>query len=210
MALNLPLMVIGLATVLVSGWSFYNGKRFAGRERRRAPGRVMGDALALHFGVQPADLSRWQRSRRLLVRHDIRGLVTGVETEFGVDKVDRRPADHADPLPWIEGLVVAWETAEEPSVHDTPRPPEVKAKPAVKPESAAKPESAKKPAPAAKGQPARKSAMSPVSGFDPAMLADLGLFDDEPTGSGVDPQQQPDEAAPETEAFDHSGRVYYF
>lgn len=117
MAMNLPLLVMGTATALVSGWSFYNAWRFAGRERRRPSGRVLGEALAVHFCVDPIDLAHWQGSRRLVVKHDTRGLVTSVETARGVDRVVRRPVDHADPLPYIEGLVVERE-----SPGDGPRP----------------------------------------------------------------------------------------
>lgn len=264
MALNLPLMVIGLASLVVSAWSFYNGKRFAGRERRRPPGRIMGDALALHFGVQPADLTRWQRARRLRVRHDARGLVVGVETEFGVDKVDRRPADHADPLPWIEGLVVAREDADAVPAPTTPRhspvimPPsaamlagefettaefveptlvEVAApredsrrtpiwdwEPVSDSENALVSEPASFEAPdvpvGSSPEPAPKPSPAQVSGFDPSMLADLGLFtaDDDEAASQrpmpsfetvIEPESQC-ESEPGAGGFEHGGRQFYF
>jgi len=226
MALNLPLMVIGLATIVVSAWSFYNGKRFAGRERRRAPGRLMGNALALHFGVQPADLTRWQRARRLRVHHDTRGLVVGVETEFGVDKVDRRPADHADPLPWIEGLVVAREEIEAPPVRDLPRHSPVAMPPVsvlLEGEFAVSPpttpdEAPAQPPPPAGTQARRKSAAktesespaAPASGFDPSMLADLGLFTAEVEEDEHQPSTPSAEPESDRDAFRHGGRTFYF
>lgn len=264
--LNLPLMVIGLATLLVSGWSYYHGRRFAGRERRRAPGRVMGDALAQHFGVHPADLARWQSARRLRVRHDIRGLVIGVESELGVDKVDRRPPNHADPLPWIEGLVVGREeiiTAPvprrtqitrhmiEPSVtrafdsdidlaslldlnspmagSDTAT---VQGRNKTAPFFAAEDvtrthakradtgpvfsRSGDQPAartePRATSEARSKASLTPRHGaatseFDPASLADLGLFDELNTHSTT--ARSADSDAAPASAFQHEGRVYY-
>lgn len=230
-ALNLPFIVIGLATMLVSGWSYYNGRRFAGRERRRAPGRVMGDAVALHFGVQPADLARWQSARRLRVRHDARGLVVGVETDLGVDKVDRRPADHADPLPWIEGLVVARD-----QVRNRVSPRTQIAAHAIAPSASrvfdsdidleslfdgvASAQGPQDDAVVAGEVPreerkATRRGSAPAPVFDPAVLADLGLFDMETKKDAVSDksdqsdQSERDESEPSPTVFQHDGRMYY-
>lgn len=226
-ALNLPLIVIGLATILVSGWSYYNGRRFSGRERRRAPGRVMGDTVALHFGVQPADLTRWQSARRLRIRHDTRGLVVVVESDLGEDKVDRRPADHADPLPWIEGLVVAREQGNNALSQRTQIASHAIAPSASRIfdggidlealfESIAPVKTAAKKAfdggealGAEVKPPQREPAPAPAPAFDPAVLADLGLFDPEMNRSGVSEPSQLDEPAPSPEVFQHNGRMYY-
>lgn len=218
--LNLPLMVIGLATIVVSGWSYYHGRRFAGRERRRAPGRVMGEALAHHFGVHPADLTRWQSARRLLVRHDTRGLVVGVESELGVDKVDRRPPDYADPLPWIEGLVVDREDITEPVSRRAQITRQVIAPPATRVFESDYDEVSRgnvrasmagaAPAPAVHNKASAPSCNKAVSGtFDPALLADLGLFDPESNTNSSATQGPPDSDASALRAFQHEGRVYY-
>ncbi len=59
-------------------WALLNWWRFAERERRRFARPVAPAQIAHSYGLEPAQLARWQAQRRLVVVHDAEGRPTGL------------------------------------------------------------------------------------------------------------------------------------
>jgi biofilm PGA synthesis protein PgaD len=76
-------IVLANAAVLI-GWALYNQLRFRGRERRKARRLVTVDDLATLYQLPAEDISKWQTSRILKMRHNGDGILEAVVATHAV------------------------------------------------------------------------------------------------------------------------------
>ncbi|MGB4101301.1 MAG: poly-beta-1,6-N-acetyl-D-glucosamine biosynthesis protein PgaD [Alphaproteobacteria bacterium] len=78
---NYALIIVSLGCLLIS-WAIYNQARFRGNDRRRAAPVVTAEDMARFYNVSQDDITRWRSARILVMHHDKRGMLTGVDTKI--------------------------------------------------------------------------------------------------------------------------------
>lgn len=74
-------IIIALGSSLIS-WAIYNQARFRGRERRKAAPMVTIDDMAKFYNQNPDDVGQWREARIMVMHHDARGALVGVDTKI--------------------------------------------------------------------------------------------------------------------------------
>jgi biofilm PGA synthesis protein PgaD len=72
-------IVVGYLGGSLLVWAYYNYMRFHGSQRRQPRLPVSRAEQARYYGVEPARLAQWADAKRLVVRHDADGRITGAD-----------------------------------------------------------------------------------------------------------------------------------
>lgn len=85
---NYMLIIISLGSALIS-WAIYNQARFRGNERRKAAPMVAVEDVARFYSLNPEDVVRWREARIMVMHHDARGVLVGVDTKIAPANANR-------------------------------------------------------------------------------------------------------------------------
>jgi biofilm PGA synthesis protein PgaD len=85
------LVIVSIAVVLI-GWARYNLLRFRDKGNRKTSKHVDPAIQAQYFKVEVQQLEQWRAAKRLVIHHDDRGDITGVETTIQPEASEAAPA----------------------------------------------------------------------------------------------------------------------